>query len=589
MKNGARLAIIGGVMTALTLGWGFATGRLGQQGLVGDQESQGYIAMFDVPTRPTVSGNYLSGRVAQRNGDWDTAAKRFDWLADAAGMPTDMAQRAMVLSMGAGQPDRAVALAETIIKQKKMDLADLILAMDAVKKNDLDLARKRLSGPSESGLGQNVKPVLLAWLSLPDKSKAPTPALPVLKPTNPLAFYHAILISDAFGRKDELARLPADAVIRAGFIGKTLERLGDAYLRHGLFNQAGLIYAHLLIDAPQDKQLIAKRDAAKTGIVPADLSLVAPIATPTEGIVKTNADMAALLFQEGAMDSARLFAQIAAYLDPTGAESHIILANISVSDNRLPDAIKQLEAIKPHDKAAEHSIIRQIAELNIEIKDPASALQSLSTLAKEHNDVQAQMQIGDIHRNQENFAPALDAYNAAFKMLGDKVGAQHWELFYARGMVQERLKNYKEADADLEKALSYQPNHPYILNYLGYSWADRGKNLDKALAMISRAVRLQPDDGYITDSLGWIYYRMGEYPKAVPVLEDAVALMPYDPVINDHLGDAYWQVGRKSEARFQWQRALNAAMEDDISDDADLRAQLSDKLENGPKPADKKS
>ena len=121
----------------------------------------------------------------------------------------------------------------------------------------------------------------------------------------------------------------------------------------------------------------------------------------------------------------------------------------------------------------------------------------------------------------------------------------------------------------------WQPNHPYILNYLGYSWADQGIKLDRALEMIAKAVALEPNDGYITDSLGWVYFRMGLYDKALPYLEQAVELLPYDSIINDHLGDLYWQLGRKSEARFQWERALNAAEEDEEKE------ALSEKLKNG--------
>ncbi len=95
-----------------------------------------------------------------------------------------------------------------------------------------------------------------------------------------------------------------------------------------------------------------------------------------------------------------------------------------------------------------------------------------------------------------------------------------------------------------------------MLNYLGYSWVDRGEHLDKAKEMLNKAVELQPDDGFIVDSLGWAYYRLGDYGKAVTFLERAVELEPADPVINDHLGDAYWRAGRQREARFQWQRAL---------------------------------
>ena len=68
---------------------------------------------------------------------------------------------------------------------------------------------------------------------------------------------------------------------------------------------------------------------------------------------------------------------------------------------------------------------------------------------------------------------------------------------------------------------------------------------------------------------------MGLYDKALPYLEQAVELLPYDSIINDHLGDLYWQLGRKSEARFQWERALNAAEEDEEKE------ALSEKLKNG--------
>ena len=96
-----------------------------------------------------------------------------------------------------------------------------------------------------------------------------------------------------------------------------------------------------------------------------------------------------------------------------------------------------------------------------------------------------------------------------------------------------------------------------MLNYLGYSWIDRGEHYERAEEMLAKAVELRPRDGYIADSLGWVYFRTGRYPKAVAELERATALSPLDPVVNEHLGDAYWKVGRRIEAGFQWRRALD--------------------------------
>ena len=59
----------------------------------------------------------------------------------------------------------------------------------------------------------------------------------------------------------------------------------------------------------------------------------------------------------------------------------------------------------------------------------------------------------------------------------------------------------------MKKALELKPEQPHVLNYLGYSWIDRGLHLDEAMKMIKRAVDQRPDDGYIVDSLGWATIR----------------------------------------------------------------------------------
>ncbi len=92
-------------------------------------------------------------------------------------------------------------------------------------------------------------------------------------------------------------------------------------------------------------------------------------------------------------------------------------------------------------------------------------------------------------------------------------------MFYQRGIAHERLKEWDQAEPNFKKALELYPDQPQVLNYLGYSWVDRGENLDEALLMIKKAVELRPQDGYIVDSLGWAYYQLGRYPEAVVELE----------------------------------------------------------------------
>jgi Flp pilus assembly protein TadD len=145
-------------------------------------------------------------------------------------------------------------------------------------------------------------------------------------------------------------------------------------------------------------------------------------------------------------------------------------------------------------------------------------------------------------------------------------------VFYQRGVAEERAHDWPKAKADLEQALKLSPDQPFVLNYLGYSYADMGQNLDEARSMIERAAFRRPDDGAITDSLGWVLLRQGHADQAVKVLERAVELEAEDPTINGHLGDAYDAAGRKVEALFQWRRALT--LKPDPEDKAKLDAKL---------------
>jgi Flp pilus assembly protein TadD len=204
--------------------------------------------------------------------------------------------------------------------------------------------------------------------------------------------------------------------------------------------------------------------------------------------------------------------------------------------------------------------------------EAASLLDAMAAERPDRSD--ALVELGDVHRGAERYEQAIAAYGDALTRIGTPQ-ARHWVILYARAMTYDKLKRWEEAERDLLRANELSPDQPLLLNYLGYSWIDRGVNLERGKAMIQRAVELKPTDGYIIDSLGWALYRMGDFSGAVTNLERAVELKPLDPTINDHLGDAYWQVGREAEARFQWRRALLHA------EDGELTAAVNGKLENG--------
>ncbi len=219
------------------------------------------------------------------------------------------------------------------------------------------------------------------------------------------------------------------------------------------------------------------------------------------------------------------------------------------------------KAIEYYGRVPEKSPYRRDAEmqraLNLaENSQSAEAIKQLKILLeRDKTDMRTYLALGGVYAQDKNFADAAKIYDAAVQQIKTPE-RKDWPVFYQRGIAYERLKEWDKAEPNFRKALELYPDQPQVLNYLGYSWVDRGENLDEALGMIKKAVELRPQDGYIVDSLGWAYYMLGRYPEAVIELEKAVKLRPEDPTINDHMGDAYWRVGRLLEATFQWNHAI---------------------------------
>ncbi|HCI00991.1 MAG TPA: hypothetical protein DFJ59_09385 [Alphaproteobacteria bacterium] len=156
-------------------------------------------------------------------------------------------------------------------------------------------------------------------------------------------------------------------------------------------------------------------------------------------------------------------------------------------------------------------------------------------------------------------AEDYEAADLAFAEWQDSVvqpGAAAAQTLFIAGIVSYQLEDYTQMEERLESSLELDPDNPHVMNYLAYSWVERGINLDRGFDMLMRAVELAPESGAIIDSLGWAHYQLGDYDEAVPFLEQAFQINPWSWEIAEHVADAYWQVGRELEAGFFWNRAL---------------------------------
>jgi tetratricopeptide (TPR) repeat protein len=204
-------------------------------------------------------------------------------------------------------------------------------------------------------------------------------------------------------------------------------------------------------------------------------------------------------------------------LEPTFYEGHLHLGVLYYRLKRFPEANEHLgRAIALNPKQPESHIV-----------------QGLAYLQQEQYDKSAEVFQEGIRHNPKNA-----------------------DLHFNLGTAYDKLDRFDEVVRAMETAIQLDPHHADALNYLGYSYAERGIRIDQALSLTKQAVALKPDNGYYVDSLGWAFFKSGQLAEALTELKRAAVLVGDDPVIYEHLGDIYAKQQRLSDAREAWLHAL---------------------------------
>jgi len=256
-----------------------------------------------------------------------------------------------------------------------------------------------------------------------------------------------------------------------------------------------------------------------------------------------------------ARDAGEVFLRMALSLDPNHDKATLWLGQILENTEREDEAMAIYNAIP---ESSHYIVSTRLSEANIHFakEEDDKALKVLEAANKAYPSFVTREALGRARLIRENYAEALPIYDALVNSLSEEELQQDTQPLYFRGICYERVKQWDKAEIDFKRVLEIEPDNADALNYLGYTWVDRGENLTEAFNMIRKAIELEPNSGAIVDSLGWAHYKLGQYQEAKSKLEDAVELSPSSATIIDHLGDVYWKLGRYREAGYQWERAL---------------------------------
>ena len=502
------------------------------------------------PTPPDSSGAYsafLNAHFAASQADSNVAAQEYLRALSAAPDSPDLLRQALMASIVSGRAD-AIGLARRLPGDP---MGQILLGNEAARSGDWQGAQQRFDSLPQTGVPKLLRPLLAAWAQqgAGQTDRALARLEPLLSDQHFGSAYalHAALIADLAGRTADAARFYAKASENLGFRSMRMAQILASFT------------------ARQGHEAEALRDIAGTAQATPMLRIALPalaanlrqrpVASAMDGMAEAYLDVATALRQDNQDQFAMVLVQLALTVRPGFAAARMLGADVLEADGHADRALQMLASIGADNPLSAVVQMRR-AELEARVGNQAEALQQLHDLSLAYSDSSLpDAEAGDILRMNGDYAGATAAYSRAIARIAAP-SALDWPLFYDRGVAYKQSNEWPKAEEDFQKALQLEPNQPIVLNYLGYSWADRGEHLDDARRMIESAARQRPDDGAVIDSLGWVMLRLGETENAVRTLERASELQPEDPTINSHLGDAYWAADRKMEATYQWRRAL---------------------------------
>ena len=371
--------------------------------------------------------------------------------------------------------------------------------------------------------------------------------------------------------------------------------LKAVHLLHGRRPEAAFTIVERLLEARTDTGLLRLKLEVLRAMQRSDLAvrLLRNLSRKRPDEVWWQNELADLLLESGAMEAARL--EYEQLLERSPEDGRVLLALGLISMQQHPDRAEDYFArlLQSRQRTTEaHFYLGSIAEAR---DDPAVALNHYRRVKAGYLVVPALSRVAFILANQQGIEAArgyLEKRRGAYPeltvplviveadlMMEFSIGARtvlsylkpftddhadSVKLLYFRAMVGFETDDLLILEGHLRRVLELDPHHVDALNALGYLLADRTDRYDEAYQLIVRALELRPDDGAFVDSMGWVEYRLRNCDAALAHLRRALELRPGDAEIAAHLGEVLWVLGKRREAGVIWRKALQAAPDSQV-------------------------
>ncbi len=529
--------------------------------------------------------NYFAGVISLQNNNYDDSYNFFKRLNNLEDNHYKFSKLYIETLINNSKINQAFQYSKKLeIKKKNFFQSDIVIISKFIKNNNFSKAHDYLNLTNKNNytpLQELLSQIIFSWISVEKSKLNYDDAKQVFKLISP-KYKNIKKINDVF-----LNCYFDTSNVNEKFLSLTNDQTTD-------FSRYTFFYANYLLK----KDLIKKANLvlnSKLKQAPRNLllnQLYSDINKKKQNYLKNNFDcknisnvIAELLYiTANALSSQSLYSEsnfyinLSKYLNQDFFSYNTLLAENFIMIGNYEKAKKiYLLLNRFGDHYSWHSS-KQIASLDIENSQTEKALRTIEASYKNLNlpNNYQTYDFAQFLKNNQKFKKSIKYYSKILQNI-----TRSHELYPkvkdGRGIAYEQTGDWPKAEKDFLDSLEVKPNQAYVINYLAYSWIEKGVKIEKSLKMLEEANRLRSNDGYITDSLGWALYKLKRYEKAEEYLKKAVQLMPLDPIVNDHFADILWINGEKLQARYYWRHVLSLKDTED-----ELKNKIENKILYGP-------
>lgn len=263
---------------------------------------------------------------------------------------------------------------------------------------------------------------------------------------------------------------------------------------------------------------------------------------------KTRNNLANLYVTTGQFDSAEKEFRTVLRSDPANSDANYNLGVLLMSKGQSAAAIPHFERVRPPNLPTRFNLVRAY----LENKRIAEGLHLASLLAaSSDNDPKVQFSLGVLLASEKQYKEAQLNLERA-----DTLQPDTFEIIYDLGEVLLHNGESAKAESTLNRALNLKPDSVEAMNLLAQAYVDESRPLD-ALDLLIRAHRLSPENLDVILLMAKISMSEDYFEDAIPLLEGGERIAPRRADLTAALGESYFMSGKSNQAIEQFKKLVS--------------------------------